>query len=110
MNGYRVCRELLGLRRYERKRAAAHMEECDVEEILAGDEVFWRARMHAIAAVLGKMKNGREKLILYYHYIKGDSVERIALRLGVSRRTGYRIFQRGLFAVSEYLEEMQKTI
>ena len=109
LNSYRTCRELLGLHRYERKRAEREAFSPD-ETLLAGDEAFWRARIYAIGGLLSKMKNGREKLMLYYHFIKGDSVERIAVRLGVSRRTGFRIMSRGLLEFSDFLEEMKKTI
>ena len=109
MNGYRMCRDLLGLRQYERKREAARGEESGFADVMAGDEAFWRARMHAVGSILGKMKNGREKLMLYYHFIKGYSVEHIAVRLGVSRRTGFRILDRGLLMVSQYTDGMRKS-
>ena len=107
LNGYRLCRELLGLQRYERKRNV-RIEACSDETLLAGDEAFWRARIHTIYSLLEKMKNGREKLMLYYHFIKGDSVERIAVRLGVSRRTGFRICTRGLLEFYRFLEALKK--
>jgi hypothetical protein len=47
--------------------------------------------------------------MLYYYFIKGESVERIAVRLGVSRRTGFRIFQKGLLMAAEYRRQ-EKTL
>lgn len=108
--GYRLCMDLLGLRRYERKRLSRAGEECMCADVLAGDEAYWRARMHTVGILLGKMKNGREKLMLYYHFIKGESIDRIAAQIGVSRRTGFRIYQRALLAASKLLEELKKTI
>jgi DNA-directed RNA polymerase specialized sigma subunit len=108
LSGYRVCRDLLGLQRYERKRSAAELLSTDAE-LLSGDEMLWRSRMYAISALLGNLKNGREKLMLYYYFIKGESVERIAVRLGVSRRTGFRIFQKGLLMAAE-CRRQEKTL
>lgn len=98
--GYQLCLDMLNLRRYERKRAKIFCEECDCTDILGGDEAYWQSRMYEVAALLGQMKNGREKLILYYHYVRGESVEHAANLLGVSRRTGYRILRRALVSAS----------
>ncbi|MBQ8309391.1 MAG: sigma-70 family RNA polymerase sigma factor [Clostridia bacterium] len=108
--GYRLCMDMLDLRKYERRRLQ-RVEECsDCADILAGDEAYWRARIYAIGALLGKMKNGREKLLLYYHYIKGESVERAAALIGVSRRTAFRIHQRALLSASYLLPPVKKSL
>ena len=106
--GYQMCLEMLNLKKYERKRARVFDEEADCEDILAGGEAYWRARMFEIKSLIESMRNGREKLILYYHYIRGESIERAADLLGVSRRTGYRIHRKGLFAISFLYENAQK--
>ena len=106
--GYRLCMEMLHLRQYERKRAKRYgEEEFQCEDILAGNEMLWRARMYEICALIEQMKNGRAKLLLYYHYIRGESIEHAANLLGISRRTGYRLHQRGLFAASYLLDRMK---
>jgi len=107
--GYQLCRDMLNLRQYERKRASYFEEECVCDDILAGNEASWRARMQEIGNLIAGMKNGREKVILYYHYIKGESIEHSADILGVSRRTGYRIHQRGLLMISFLYERLKKT-
>lgn len=106
--GYQMCMEMLNLRKYERKRARRFDEEADCDDILAGGEAYWRARMFEVKTLIESMRNGREKLILYYHYIRGESIERAADLLGVSRRTGYRIHRKALFAVSFLYENAQK--
>ena len=109
LRGYRVCIEMLGLRKYERRRLqGGDLSGC--EEILAGDEAYWRARLYAVNALLGRMKNGREKLLLYYHYVKGESVERAASLLGVSRRTAFRIHQRALLCAFHLLKSTKKSL
>ena len=106
--GYQLCVDMLNLKKYERKRARVFCEECDCDSILAGNEAFWRAQMFEIASLIASMKNGREKLILYYHYVRGESIEHAADLLGVSRRTGYRIHNKGLMMASFLYERMRK--
>lgn len=101
--GYQLCLDMLNLHRYERRRKKPFGEEFCGEEILAGNEAFWRARLFEIEHLIASMRNGREKLILYYHYIRGESIERSADLLGISRRTGYRVHQRGLLTVGSIL-------
>ena len=93
---YRLCLEMLHLRRYERGRAPALQDPFLYEDILRGNEVYWRARMQEVADLIHSMRNGREKMLLYYRYIRGESGERAADLIGFSRRTGYRIHQKAL--------------
>ena len=70
---YWVCRQMLNLRRYERKRWGRPEEPDGVEALLLAGEACWMARMREVEALVGLMRNGREKLVLYYHYIRGES-------------------------------------
>ena len=106
---YQLCIDMLNLRRYERKRAERFAEIFDGEDILTGNEALWRARMHEIGALIDSMRNCREKVILYSHYIRGESIEHAANLVGVSRRTGYRLHDKGLFMASFLYERMKKT-
>ena len=105
---YQLSADMLHLKRYERKRAYRFDEEFDCEDVLAGNEAFWRARMYAVGSLIEKMKNGREKLMIYYHYVRGESIEHTANLLDVSRRTGYRLHERGLRSASFLYERMKK--
>ena len=106
--GYQLCLDMLNLRRYERKRAKIFSEECSCEDVLQGNEAFWKGRMYEIEHLIASLRNGREKLILYYHYIKGESIERSADFLGISRRTGYRMHRKGLLVVGSILSRMNR--
>ena len=105
---YQLAADMLHLKRYERKRAYRFDDEFDCEDILSGNEAFWRARMYAVGSLIEKMKNGREKLMIYYHYIRGESIEHTANLLDVSRRTGYRLHDRGLRSAAFLYERMKK--
>ncbi len=98
--GYQTCIDMLNLRAYERKRRQPFDEACTCTELLGGDEAYWQARMYEVSALIDGMRNSREKLVLYYHYIKGERIERVADFLGISRRTAYRMHQKGLLQIS----------
>ncbi|MBQ9796305.1 MAG: sigma-70 family RNA polymerase sigma factor [Clostridia bacterium] len=106
--GYQLCLDMLKLRKYERKRAKAFEEACECADILNGDEAYWKARIYEVATLLGNMKNGREKMVLYYRYVRGESLESAARLMGVSRRTAYRLWHRGLFIAGEYLRKNER--
>ena len=103
--GYQLCLDMLKLRKYERKRAKAFEEACECADILSGDEAYWKARIYEVATLLGNMKNSREKMVLYYRYVRGESLESAARLMGISRRTAYRLWHRGLFIAGEYLQK-----
>lgn len=106
--GYQLALDMLNLRQYERRRRRPFDDPCDGEDIMEGDEVLWKARLEEVRALLSALRNGREKLVLYYHYIRGMSIEHAADLIGVSRRTGYRLHQKGLLMTSFLYENMKK--
>lgn len=106
--GYQLCLDLLELKKYERRRAERFDEPCRCEDVLAGNEAFWRARMEEIGQAIAALRNGREKLVLYHRFIRGESVEHAAQILGISRRTAYRAFSRGLSVVGIQLERRRR--
>lgn len=108
LRSYRMCAQMLSLRRYERRKRDS-LEEYEWEaDLLGGGEAYWRARMLEVRSLIESMRNGREKLMLYYHYIRGESIEHAADLLGFSRRTGYRVHSRALFAISFLYERRRR--
>lgn len=92
LKGYGLNRKLLQLDRYER----TYFGFEDRENDLPDDLPLARARMFAIRHDLMRMENSDEKLLLYYHYIRGESVERCAELLGISRSSAFRMKKRAL--------------
>ncbi len=92
LKGYQTSRRLLRLDRYERE-FLGYRETSD--EIL-GDSAMARARMFQIRHFIINLKNGDEKLLLYYHYVRGESVEKCAELLGISRASGFRLKKKAL--------------
>ena len=98
LRGYMTNKRLLELDGYEKKFF------CDDEEgvvEMTADLPLARARMFEIRHFVLGLENSDEKLLLYYHYIKGQSLEHCAELLGVSRSTAYRLLDRALLMVGD---------
>ena len=94
LRGYCMNQKMLRMEKYER--------EFFGDEALRGDDgmpsesSLARARMFEVRHFILSLENSDEKLFLYYHYVKGDSVERCSELLGISVRTAYRLKARSL--------------
>ncbi len=97
LKGYTLNRKLLRLDRYER----AYFGNKKEEEDFPVDAPLARARMFEVRHFIMEMANSDEKLLLYYHYIRGESVERCAELLGISRSSGFRLKKRALIRACE---------
>ena len=104
LKGYQLNRRLLRLDRYERE--FFHTDEGDVEAL--GEAPLARARMYEIRHFVMGMENCDEKLMLYYHYIKGEPEERCGELLGVSRSTAFRMKSRALRMAADCMSAAEK--
>lgn len=104
LRGYQLNRRLLRLDRYERE--FFHTDEGDIEAF--GEAPLARARMYEIRHFVMGMENCDEKLMLYYHYIKGEPVERCGELLGVSRSTAFRMKARALRMAADCMSAAEK--
>ena len=102
LKAYRTNGKLLRLERYEREFFGSK-DNCDYEAI--GEVPLARARMYEVRHLINSLPNCDEKLLLYYHYIKGENVERCAELLGISRSSGFRLKKRAHNLVAEVLIE-----
>ncbi len=100
LSGYQTNRKLLRLDRYEKE--YFHTDENDFEAY--GETPLARARMFEIRHFIMSLKNSDEKLMLYYHYIKGESIERCGELLGIGRSTAFRMRRRALIMAGEALK------
>ena len=103
LKGYRTNARLLRLERYERE----FIGEDDSHDFEAfGEAPLARARMYEIRHFINSLTNCDEKLFLYYHYIKGENVERCGDLFGVSRSSAFRMKRRALLkAAKAYLDK-----
>ena len=104
LRGYRINGKLLKADRYEQEFFKRSNDPCEYEGI--GEVPLSRARMYEIRHFINSLPNSDEKLLLYYHYIKGTPVERCGVILGISRSTAFRLKRRGLLMAAEaYLKK-----
>ena len=102
LKSYAFYRKMLRLARYE-------------EEFFGGRErpepdhddrrSYARLRMVEIRHFVMSMENSDEKLFLYYHYIREDSVERCAELLGISRSSAFRMKKRAHLLAALHKED-----
>ena len=96
--------KLLRLDKYQKE---YFRDEQPIEIESIGEVNLARARMFTTRHLINSLKNGDEKLFLYYHYIKGQNVERCAELLGISRSSAFRMKRRALVMVAERLREAE---
>ena len=100
LKGYQFYQKLLRLDRYEKKYFG--VSEWEAES--PGELPLARAHMFEIRHTVMGIPNCDEKLLLYYHYIKGEPVERCAELLGVSRSSAFRMKKRALEMVAHHMK------
>lgn len=105
LKGYRINGKLLRLDRYE-KEYFKDKGVVDYESI--GEVPLSRARMYEVRHFINSLPNCDEKLFLYYHYVKGQNVERCGELLGVSRSTAFRMKKRAHIMAVLALREREK--
>ena len=99
LSEYTVYRKLLWMNDYEKKYFGKAEKELDFEGrmlSLPGNESEARMKMFAIRRFVLSLGNCNEKLFLFYHYIHGESVERCAELIKISRRSAFRLKKRAL--------------
>ena len=98
LRGYCLNRKLLRLDKYER----TYFGYEDSDESPSVEAPLAKARMFEVRQFIMSRKNSDEKLLLYYHYVRGESVEKCAELLGVSRSSGFRLKKRALVAAATH--------
>ena len=93
LKGYSLCEKMLKLDKYERTYFAYNDEK---DEYKSNDCALCRAKMFEIRHFIMSLKNCDEKLLLYYHYVRSETVERCAELLGISRSSGFRLKKKAL--------------
>lgn len=102
LRGYRFYSRLLKLDRYEKQ----YFGSCEWETEAPGELPLARAKMFEIRHFIMGLDNCDEKLLLYYHYIKGEPVERCGELLGISRSSAFRLKRKALFLACTRKEEL----
>ena len=101
LKGYGLNRKLLRLDRYEKEFFGA--DGLDLESV--GEAPLARARMFEIRHFIMSLPNSDEKLLLYYHYVRGESINRCAELLGIGRSSAFRLRLRALALAKRVRDE-----
>lgn len=95
LRGYSLNGKLLTMEKYRDEYFGDNYSPIS-DEGMPREVPLARARMFEVRHFILSLKNSDEKLFLYYHYIKGDSVERCSELLGISERSCYRLKNKAL--------------
>ncbi len=102
LSGYKFCRRILNLKNYEKR----YVETLEWERSFPTELTLAKAKMFEIRHFVLSLPNSDEKMMLYFHYIKCETIERSGEMLGVSRSTAFRLKRRGLeMAYAEALKQ-----
>lgn len=70
---------------------------------LPDDDRMWEEKLLSIRTTVLSVAEPDEKIFLFQHYIRGNTVEVCAELLDISVRTAYRLKKRALLTVSEMI-------
>ena len=87
LKSYLLNKKLVKLERYEREYFSGS-DERDIEAF--GELPLAKPRMYDVRHFIMGLPNSDEKLILYFHYVKGQSIEKCGELLGISRSSAFR--------------------
>lgn len=96
LESYSANKKLLGMMKYEKEYFSG--DRCDDEATLipCADEVLIKSKMFEVRRFIMNLEDGNEKLMLFYHYIRGLSVEKCAEMMDISRTSGFRLRRRAI--------------
>ena len=106
LKGFLLCRRMLALKRYEDEYFDTAEWNCESP----AEFTIVKAKMYEIRHFIMDMPNSTEKILLYYHYVRNDSVEKCAELLGISRSSAFRLKRRALALAYEHSIKRNKDL
>lgn len=110
LKSYWINKKLLRMEKYHKTYMGGGSPDAleSVDKEILNEAPLARARMFDVRHFILSLDNSDEKLFLYYHYVKGESVERCSELLGLSRRSGFRMKNRALAMAYSQMEVAEK--
>ncbi|MBP3314183.1 MAG: hypothetical protein J6M03_00030 [Clostridia bacterium] len=102
---YAFYKKLLMLDKYEQDYFAKPKTQYPEALDRPSEIALAHAKMFEVRHFIMSMQNCNEKLLLYYHYVRGDSVERCAELIGISRSSAFRLKKRALILAAEFYRD-----
>ena len=104
LKSYKLNQRLLRLDKYEREFFGERYLERETEGFT--EARLARPRMFDVRHFIMSLPNSDEKLLLYCHYVRGQSIEACAELLGISRSSAFRKKKAALrLATEKYISE-----
>lgn len=101
LSQYRYGFKMIAANKYERDFFGTNI--LDDGLLCTDDEAYVKAKMFEVKRFVTSLPPDDRKLFLYYHYIRGETVEKCAELLNISRRTAFRLKRRSLeYAAVKY--------
>ena len=102
LSNYGSLQKMLEVNRYEKEiRGEKIGMEADPYGLLEEDEACLMSKLYEIRAFILEIPATNEKLLLYYHYVHGESLMQCAELLDISRASEYRLKKRALKLAAE---------
>ena len=92
LSGYKLCRDLLELEKYERE----FLRSREWANERPGDLTLAKVKMFEIRHFILGLPNSNEKILLYLHYIDCEPIERCGNIMSISRSSAFRLKRRAL--------------
>ena len=92
LSGYKLCRDLLELEKYEREFVSSHNWATE----RPGDLTLARIKMFEIRHFILSLPNSSEKILLYIHYIDCEPIEHCGDIMNISRSSAFRLKRKAL--------------
>lgn len=112
LSEYSVFRKLLEMDLYNKQyfgNAEILLKNERQEALISAESSRITTKMFTLRRFVLSLGGCNEKLFLFYHYIHGESVGRVAELMGISRRSAFRLKKRALeFAAYRYPIYLEK--
>ena len=105
LESYKINKKMLKMMQYEKLFFSGEGDNENLLPIPGGDEVLVKSKMMETRRFIANLEDGNCKLMLFYHYIKGFSVEKCAEMMNIGRTSGFRLRRRALSLAAEKFSE-----
>lgn len=107
LEGYGASKNILKMMEYEKEYFAdeskSHADDALI--VPGGDEVLLKSKMYDVRRFILGMEDGKEKALLFYHYIRGFSVEKCSEMMGIGRTSAFRLKKKALASAAAIFAE-----
>ncbi len=105
LESYGINKKMLRMMKYEKEYFSKESDSDDALPIPGGDEILIKSKMIEVRRFVAGLEDGNCKLLIFYHYIKGFSIEKCAEMMNIGRTSGFRLRRRALSCAAKIFSE-----